>query len=99
MTQPIASEWNENAGAHTRIAYAGSDLKDLVATELNPYFNITFNDSLAKLEEYLGYQSILTIPEIVLLEVDENGDCFSLIERLKSNFMFTRSPCRTFTSG
>jgi len=88
MTQPIASEWNENAGAHTRIAYAGSDLKDLVATELNPYFNITFNDSLAKLEEYLGYQSILTIPEIVLLEVDENGDCFSLIERLKSNFMF-----------
>jgi lipopolysaccharide/colanic/teichoic acid biosynthesis glycosyltransferase len=88
MTQPIASEWNENAGAHTRIAYAGSDLKDLVATELNPYFNIKFNDSLAQLEEYLGHQSILTIPEIVLLEVDENGDCFSLIERLKSNFMF-----------
>jgi len=88
MTRPIANEWNENAGSHTKIAYAGLELKDLVSTELNPYFQIAFNDSLANLEEYLGDQSILTIPEIVLLEVDEDGDCFSLVERLKKNFMF-----------
>src|ERR1700733_10513183 len=88
MTQPIATEWNENAASHTRIAYAGLELKDLVSTELNAFFQITFNDTLAKLEEYLGNQSILTIPEIILLEVDENGDCFRLIERLKGNFLF-----------
>ncbi len=88
MTHPIATEWNENAGSHTKIAYGGSELKDLVATELDPYFQIAFNDSLTDLEEYLGNQSILTIPEIVLLEVDEDGDCFLLVERLKKNFMF-----------
>jgi lipopolysaccharide/colanic/teichoic acid biosynthesis glycosyltransferase len=88
MTHPIATEWNENAASHTRIAYAGLELKDLVATELNSYFQIIFNDSLSQLEDYLGNQSILSIPEIILLEVDENGDCFLLIERLKENFLF-----------
>jgi lipopolysaccharide/colanic/teichoic acid biosynthesis glycosyltransferase len=88
MTHPIATEWNENAGSHIRIAYSGLELKELVTTELNTYFQITFNDSLIQLEEYLGNQSILTIPEIILLEVDENGECFSLVERLKKNFLF-----------
>ena len=88
MTHPTATEWNESAGSHTRIAYAGSDLKDLVSAELDPYFNITHNGTLAQLEEYLGNQSILTLPEIILLEVDEDGQCFALVERMKQNFLF-----------
>jgi len=88
MTQPIATEWNENAASNTRIAYAGLDLKDLVATELNGSYQIIFNDTIAALDEYLGNQSILTIPEIILMEVDESGQCFSLIERLKGNFLY-----------
>lgn len=88
MTHPIATEWNESAGAHTRIAYSGLELKDLVAAELNKYFHIIFNDSIVQLEEYLGNQSILTIPEIILLEVDDNGACFELVERLKKNFLY-----------
>jgi lipopolysaccharide/colanic/teichoic acid biosynthesis glycosyltransferase len=88
MIHPIATEWNEDAGSHVRIAYSGLELRELVAAELNTYFKINFNNSLIQLEEYLGNQSILTIPEIILLEVDENGDCFSLIERLKKNFLF-----------
>ena len=88
MTNPIATEWNENAGSHTKIAYAGSDLKDLVSAELNPYFQISYNTSLNQLEEYLGNQSILTLPEIILMEVDQHGECFELIESLKSNFLF-----------
>jgi len=88
MTLPLATEWNENAGSHTRIAYAGTQIKELVDNELNNYFRIIFNDTLEQLEEYLGNQSILSIPEIILLEVDENGECFKLIERLKQNFLF-----------
>ncbi|HEY8931061.1 MAG TPA: sugar transferase [Mucilaginibacter sp.] len=88
MTNHIATEWNENAGAHTKIAYAGLDMRDLIAEELNPLFHITYNDSAAMLESYLGNQSILTLPEIVLVEVDEHGECFALVERLKANFMF-----------
>jgi lipopolysaccharide/colanic/teichoic acid biosynthesis glycosyltransferase len=88
MSHPIATEWNENVGRHTKIAYAGLGLHELVATELNPYFHITFTDSSAQLEEYLGNQSILSIPDIILLEVDEQRECFSLVERLKENFLF-----------
>src|ERR1700761_1068986 len=88
MTQLIATEWNASVAVHTRIAYAGSDMKDLVNSELQDYFQIAFNDSLAGLEEYLGNQSILTVPEILLMEVDDDGECFTLIEKLKKNFLF-----------
>lgn len=88
MTRHIATEWNESAGSHTKIAYAGLALKDLVSTELDPYFQITYNTNLSSLEDYLGNQSILTLPEIILLEVDENGECFALVEKLKKDFLF-----------
>lgn len=88
MTHPIATEWNENAGSHIRIAYSGLELKELVFKELNTYFQISFNDSIHEFEDYLGTLSILTIPEIILIEVDSNGECFTLIERLKKNFLF-----------
>jgi lipopolysaccharide/colanic/teichoic acid biosynthesis glycosyltransferase len=88
MTEPIVTEWNENAVSHTRIAYAGLELKDLVATELGPYFHTVFNNSLRQLEEYLGNQSILSVPDIILVEVDDEGECFPLVERLKRNFLF-----------
>ncbi|HZY39296.1 MAG TPA: sugar transferase [Mucilaginibacter sp.] len=88
MMQPIATEWNENAAPHTKIAYAGSQLRELVESELHQYFQIIYHDSLPALEEYLGNQSILSVPEIILMEVDEQGDCFALVEKLKSNFLF-----------
>jgi lipopolysaccharide/colanic/teichoic acid biosynthesis glycosyltransferase len=88
MMQHIATEWNENAASHTRIAYAGSQLKELIVSELNNYFQVISNDSLVQLEEYMGNQSILSIPEIILIEVDDDGNCFSLVERLKNNFLF-----------
>jgi len=89
MTNPIATEWNENAGSHTKIAYAGLALKDIVSKELDPYFQISYNDYLSQVEDFLGNQSILTLPEIILLEVDERGECFDLIERLKNNALFS----------
>src|ERR1700733_553245 len=88
MMQPIATEWNENAAPHTKIAYAGSQLRELVESELHSYFNIIYHNSLPGLEEYLGNQSILSVPEIILMEVDEQGECFTLVEKLKNNFLF-----------
>jgi len=86
--QPIATEWNENAAPHTRIAFAGMQMRDLVKSDLNPYFDIIYHSSLTELEDYLGNQSILSVPEIILMEVDEQGECFALVEKLKSNFLF-----------
>ena len=88
MMRTIATEWNENASAQTQIAYVGLELNGLVSEELNKYFSIIYNASIPQLEEYLGYQSILTLPEIILLEVDDEGECFELVKRLKNNFLF-----------
>lgn len=89
MTNPIATEWNENAGSHTKIAYAGLALRDIVSNELDPYFQISYNDHVSQVEDFLGNQSILTLPEIILLEVDERGECFDLVERVKHNPLFS----------
>jgi lipopolysaccharide/colanic/teichoic acid biosynthesis glycosyltransferase len=82
-----ATDWNENSGSQVRIAYSGLELKDLITNDLGPYFRINFNDTLADLETYLGNQSILTIPDIILVEVDKDEKCFELVEKLRENFL------------
>jgi lipopolysaccharide/colanic/teichoic acid biosynthesis glycosyltransferase len=84
------SDWNENSGSHIKIAYAGLDLKDLILTGLGN-FNIAFNDSIVQLDDYLGDQSILTVPDIILMEVDTDGKCFALVEHIKKSFLLNGS--------
>ncbi|MES2266110.1 MAG: sugar transferase [Bacteroidota bacterium] len=86
MTNKTATDWNENSNSQIRVAYAGLELKDLIANDL-ANFEIDFNDTLNDLEAYLGDQSILTIPDIILVEVDENEECFELVKRLRQNFL------------
>ena len=88
MTHPTATEWNDNAVSHTKIAYAGQSLKNSVGAELNNFFKVSYNDSLAELDEYLKDQSIFSLPEIIILEVDINGQCFNLVKKLRENAFF-----------
>ena len=87
MMQQKATDWNENSGAQISIAYVGLELRDLIAADLSENFNIKFNDTLKDIEDYLGNQSILSIPDIILVEVDKNEECFQLVERLRTNFL------------
>lgn len=41
--------------------------------------------TLEELDEYLMTQSLSSVPEVLLLEVDEHGECFKLIEKVRSN--------------
>ncbi|AMR32679.1 glycosyl transferase [Mucilaginibacter sp. PAMC 26640] len=81
------TDWNENSGSQVRIAYAGLELKDLISNDLGESFRISFNDTLKDLEDYLGDQSILTIPDIILVEVDKDEKCFALVDALRKNFL------------
>lgn len=81
------SDWNENSGAHVKIAYAGLALKELVFAGLHENFKVVYNDSIAELEEYLGNQSILTVPDIILMEVDADGECFKMVQEIKKSFL------------
>jgi lipopolysaccharide/colanic/teichoic acid biosynthesis glycosyltransferase len=81
------TDWNESSGSQVTIAYAGLDLRDLIANGLSGNFKLIFNDTIADLETYLGEQSILTIPDIILVEVDEDQQCFEMINTLRQNFL------------
>ncbi|HMG09032.1 MAG TPA: sugar transferase [Mucilaginibacter sp.] len=90
MNQQTA-DWNKNSGSHVRIAYAGLELKELILTGLNENFKIIYNDSIAQLEEYLGNQSILSVPDIILMEIDAEGKWFTLVQELKKSFLLNGS--------
>lgn len=81
------TDWNGNSNNQIRIAYAGLELREFIATDLNHHFSIHFNDNCSELESYLDDQSILSVPDIILVEVDEEGECFLLLNRLKANFI------------
>ncbi|AMR30055.1 glycosyl transferase [Mucilaginibacter sp. PAMC 26640] len=87
MTHSIPNDWNVNWGLQISLAYAGLEMQELISKELSEKFRIIFNDTLQDLEDYLGNQSILSIPDIILIEVDIDENCFLLVERLRKNFL------------
>ncbi|OJW18062.1 sugar transferase [Mucilaginibacter sp. 44-25] len=87
MTPSTATDWNQSSNGQVRVAYAGTELKDLIAADLSNSFSITFNDTVQELETFLGEQSIITVPDIILVEVDKDEECFALVERLRKNML------------
>ncbi|MEO3406857.1 sugar transferase [Mucilaginibacter sp. CAU 1740] len=83
------ANWNESSGSNIRIAYAGTEFKDVIAAGLNDGFKIEYNDTIAQLNDYLGEQSILSVPDIMLVEVDAEGQWVKLVEEVKSSFLLS----------
>jgi lipopolysaccharide/colanic/teichoic acid biosynthesis glycosyltransferase len=44
-------------------------------------------ESLSTLESFLSEQSLLSIPEVLVLELDEHERCFNLVKKLQSNIV------------
>lgn len=82
MIQQQASNFSK---AHITVAYAGLKYKDIVFADFSAYFNVKYKDSVKKLQDYINDQSLLSLPEIIIIEVDEKGECFELIRGYKSN--------------
>lgn len=81
------SDWNESSGSNIRIAYAGSEFKEKISNGLNEGFKIAYNNTIDQLNNYLGEQSILSVPDIILVEVDAEGKWIKLVEEVKSSFL------------
>lgn len=81
------SDWNESSGSNIRIAYAGSEFKEKISNGLNEGFKIAYNNTIDQLNDYLGEQSILSVPDIILVEVDAEGKWIKLVEEVKSSFL------------
>jgi len=79
MTSPTIELYKVSA----KIVYFGKLLKEVIAEELDG--DITYLEDPADFKSYLDNQSLLTVPDIVLIEVDENPLCFDQVTYIKKN--------------
>lgn len=63
----------------------GTPSSTFILNELPSEFYVDKLNSLEELKTYLDNQSILTLPDVILLEADNAGESFSFIEKLKKN--------------
>jgi lipopolysaccharide/colanic/teichoic acid biosynthesis glycosyltransferase len=65
--------------------YVNSPFAKEAVYNLSECADIRECESLQMLEEHLLNQSIVTLPDVLLIEVDDCGECFGLIKKLQSN--------------
>ena len=66
----------------------GTEKSAYILKELPSLFYVSEYSSLEEIRNYLNNQSILTLPDIILIEIDAEGQCFNFIENLKKNPMW-----------
>ena len=77
---------SNQTGVHAKIAYAGAELRDEFLPELKAQFEVEAQDlDLQSLEQYLNNQSLLTLPDILLIEADKKENWLALISKIKQN--------------
>lgn len=77
---------SSRTGVHAKVVYAGSELRDLVIPELTGRFDIDPRElTIHSLEQYIDEQSLLTLPDIILIEADNKAIWIQLIRRIKQN--------------
>lgn len=88
MLQATKERDNFNTVHHLSIAYMGSDLTSWLLKGLPSEFYINQHKTLEELQNYLDDQSILTLPDVILIETDSAGACFTFIEKIKKNPLY-----------
>lgn len=68
---------------NAKIVHFGKLLKEVIAEEFDT--NVEHMDDPQDFKRYLDQQSLLTLPDIILIEVDDNKNCFEQIREIKKN--------------
>ncbi|WP_419800588.1 sugar transferase [Mucilaginibacter sp.] len=68
-----------------RVAYSGNELTDFVHENLGDKFQIFSSGTARQFNDYLAEQSLNSLPEVILMEADEAGNCFKLVENIRKN--------------
>lgn len=88
MSQIIKQAGDTSTVHHLSIAYMGTDSTSWLIKELPSEFFINKHHTLEGLQDYLDNQSILTLPDVILIETDSEGQCFKFIEKIKKNPLY-----------
>src|SRR5690606_31253028 len=82
-------EWQvsitENSSFHNLVFYAGKQFEKNISKGLDDFFNFRSFNNLLELEVHLNQLNLLSMPEILMMEVDNEGKVFDVIKRLKQS--------------
>lgn len=87
MIPQTSINWSQSSNKHIQIAYCGHIFKNILSEDLSFNFQVKMISNLAGLENYLNEQSFLSLPDILLIEIDAEESCFHFIRKLKKNPM------------
>lgn len=76
----------ESQHLQSRIAYTGLKASSLISIKLRDDFQVSAYDELEQLEEYLNEQTLLSTPEIIMMEVNRENSrrVFELVRKIKN---------------
>ena len=83
----ITTNWDSAIQLQNKVAYVSSEPEEILVNELEHQFSVKHVLTFNAFEDYLSEQSILTLPDILLMEIDEEEYCFTLVEKIKKNPM------------
>lgn len=74
------------SGVNARIVYAGNELKDYLFKDLTANYEVHHNElTIHNIESFLNDQSLLTLPDILLIEADFKGEWIRTVSKIKKN--------------
>jgi lipopolysaccharide/colanic/teichoic acid biosynthesis glycosyltransferase len=79
------NNWNAFSTNKLRVAYSGVSLADDVHKHLGEKFQIFSSSTASQFNEYLTAQSLNSLPEVILIEADEQEYCFEVIKTIQSS--------------
>jgi lipopolysaccharide/colanic/teichoic acid biosynthesis glycosyltransferase len=84
MNPEVVSLSDPAVGIKATVVYAGSALKDNLFAGLNNLFRVNQLE-VGELDQFLKDQSLLSLPDIILIEADNEGKCFDIINSIQKN--------------
>ncbi len=73
---------------HVKIAYGGSRIRSFIPDAFFSSFTVHSENTFKMLLQYLNDQSLLTLPDILLIEADKAGEWISFLETIRKNPLF-----------
>jgi len=85
----IQQEVNSSSAMHKSISllYSAPSFVGELLPQLEASFEIHSEVNIGALDFYLKDQSLYTLPDVIILEVDEEGECFDYVGKLKNNVL------------
>ncbi len=75
----------EKSGLSVNIAYVGDRYSCELHEALSQEFDIEAFHSLTELDRFLNMQTLLSIPDVIMAEVDRERKVFDLVKKIKDN--------------